>query len=682
MERCALEGTSICLPRTAVNRTGRGSKERTRRKRVSGAVSVGLAEALGVALSVAIITFVMARNTGGSGQRPSTPTAPARAGKQPAAPKSHLVFTSNRDGDSDVYAASLDGNRIAVLTRNRASDELVDVARDGRILAMRDFSTFVLVSADGRHERRVGGGDYDYEGTFFALGGKAIVLSREDSYGETESMFLVRVAGGATQSLGPGLAMEVSRDGRYLVFANMELDRLGIYDLERMTKRTVSARSYDQWVGFAPGGARFAYIASANDDEDGEGSIFVVDAADPDAKPVALYRGRLDADSVVWRDANSLVFTRDVTGLLPSITEEHSEADLVDARNARLTVIDTAEDAQWSPRGDRVAYVVEGSPPSFVGELVLARTDGSRSRVIRRAESFNDVSWSPRGGGLSFFADSHFFVVDPNGRQLLSLRTEGEPTWAPDDSAIAFAGYRGLSVVTLREKRLRRVVTGTETRDVRWTTGALPPRAPSLRSLPPVEVSVGSGVKSRGKILEIASSGPWVAGLVDSSRTDCSHVFGWRPGSRTVVRFRASAPCDTDDAPESYSALTLKGTSVTWSTFSCGNFCYGGGYKADLRRPGSETSFGGDALSDTPGEGTPKPRPRPPDEVHRGIAVAVASGTIQLRRVADGQLRTIRPPGGAIDAELESIGLFYAYNIPGVFPGHLVFVPFDQLFSG
>lgn len=664
-----------------MNRTSPGSKEGKRRERVSAAVSLGLAAALGVALSVAIITFAVVRNTGGSGQRPSTSTSRPLLGERPGAPQWHLVFTSNRDGDSDVYAASRDGARIAALTQNRASDVLVAVSPDGRILAMRDFSTFVLVSADGRHERRLDGGDYDYEEAFFALGGRAIVLSRLDSYGETESMFLVPAAGGATRSLGPGFPMEASGDGRYLVFANDNEDELGIYDLKRMTKRIVSTRSYNDWVGFAPGSTRFAYIASANDDEDSERSILVVDAADPEAKPVVLYRGRLDADSVIWRDTNSLAFTRDVPGLLPSITEDHSEAAVVDARTATLTVIRDVEDAHWSPRGDRVAYVLYGGPSSRAARLVVARADGSRARVIRRAESFSYVSWSPGGGRLSFYAGSHFFVVDPNGKQLLSLRTEGDPIWAPDDSAIAFADYQGLSVVKLREKRLRRVFTGTETRDVRWMSGALSPRAPSLWPLPPVEVSVESGVKSRGKILEIASSGPWVVALVDSSRTDCSHVFGWRPGSRTVVRFRASAPCDTGDPPESFSALALEGTSVTWSTFVCGNFCYGGGYEADLRRPGSETGGASDeALSDTPGGGTPEPRPRPPHEVHRGVAVSVTSGTIQLRRVADGQLRTIRPPGGAIDAELESTGLFYAYNIGGRFPGHLVFVSFEQLF--
>ncbi|HET7523031.1 MAG TPA: hypothetical protein VFJ79_02690, partial [Acidimicrobiales bacterium] len=237
-----------------MTRTGRGIKDRARGRRVSAVVSLGVVAALGVALSAATITLVIVRNPGGSGERPSTATARARLGEQPAAPKWHLVFTSNRDGDSDVYAASRDGARIAALTRNRVSDDLVDVAPDGRILVDRDSSVRVLVSPDGRHERPVGGDTENVaEEALFALGGKAIVLSREDMYTGKGLMFLISVDGTTTRPLGPGYAMEVSGDGRYLVFATDNDNELGIYELDRMTKRIVSAKSFGEWVSFAPG---------------------------------------------------------------------------------------------------------------------------------------------------------------------------------------------------------------------------------------------------------------------------------------------------------------------------------------------------------------------------------------------------------------------------------------------
>jgi hypothetical protein len=59
----------------------------------------------------------------------------------------------------------------------------------------------------------------------------------------------------------------------------------------------------------------------------------------------------------------------------------------------------------------------------------------------------------------------------------------------------------------------------------------------------------------------------------------------------------------------------------------------------------------------------------------------VSRGTITLRRLSDGYLRKLRPPGGAIDAELEAAGLYYAYNSSGRFPGRVVFVPFSRLFD-
>jgi hypothetical protein len=216
-----------------------------------------------------------------------------------------------------------------------------------------------------------------------------------------------------------------------------------------------------------------------------------------------------------------------------------------------------------------------------------------------------------------------------------------------------------------------------------WVPGRLSRRAPALQALPAVEVVKGSIVRLRARITEIASSGPWAAALVEGSRTDCAHAIGWRAGRRSVVRFTAQRPCDADEPDESFSALALSGTSVTWSSFYCGNFCYSHGYSADVTRRGSQTVGGGDEpVSQEPGGGNPKPRPAPPRESRRGVAISVTSGTILLRRVADGLVRTIRPPGGAVDAELETAGLFYAYNVGGTrFPGHLAFVPFDDLFS-
>ncbi len=120
--------------------------------------------------------------------------------------------------------------------------------------------------------------------------------------------------------------------------------------------------------------------------------------------------------------------------------------------------------------------------------------------------------------------------------------------------------------------------------------------------------------------------------------------------------------------------LALTKSKITWASFECGNFCYVTTFAADIRRPMHMSSHGGDVAS------SKLPRtPPPPVETRRGVTVRVARGTITLSRT-DGRKRTIRPPGGAVDAELETTGLFYAYNIQATYPGRLAFVPFAKLF--
>jgi hypothetical protein len=74
-------------------------------------------------------------------------------------------------------------------------------------------------------------------------------------------------------------------------------------------------------------------------------------------------------------------------------------------------------------------------------------------------------------------------------------------------------------------------------------------------------------------------------------------------------------------------------------------------------------------------------RPPPPSETRRGVSITVVNGTIRLRRDTDGREVTIRPPGGAVDAELENTGVFYAYNTHDRMRGRIVFIPFDRLIS-
>jgi len=85
----------------------------------------------------------------------------AAAPSQPtAAPTSHLLFASNRDGDRDAYATDPTGRRYAALTVDSDEERDFVTSRDGRHLAFQRFRNGAVYVADGagRHVRKVGEG--------------------------------------------------------------------------------------------------------------------------------------------------------------------------------------------------------------------------------------------------------------------------------------------------------------------------------------------------------------------------------------------------------------------------------------------------------------------------------------------------------------------------------------------
>ena len=201
-------------------------------------------------------------------------------------------------------------------------------------------------------------------------------------------------------------------------------------------------------------------------------------------------------------------------------------------------------------------------------------------------------------------------------------------------------------------------------------------RARSLGRAPPDQVR-GKTLFIHGLVTEIAADGSRVAALLDLN-WDCKHevwVVAWQVGTKAVTHVKPPNPgCYNVN----YSAgLALTGTSITFSDYGCGNECYQTPVHADIRRPG-HIDIGDQG--EVP-ENFKAPHPAPPAETRNGVSISVSHRVITLYRIADGRTRALRPPNGAVDAELENTGLFYAYNLRrGDRPGRVVFVPFAQLF--
>jgi Tol biopolymer transport system component len=94
----------------------------------------------------------------------------------------------------------------------------------------------------------------------------------------------------------------------------------------------------------------------------------------------------------------------------------------------------------WSPDGERIAFVGEGST------LNVADADGGGQRVLARrlANWYGSLSWAPDGNSIAFVRGRRIFLADvATGRQR-ALRASSRsrrdlyPDWSPDGRDIAY----------------------------------------------------------------------------------------------------------------------------------------------------------------------------------------------------------------------------------------------------
>ncbi|MFN2525036.1 MAG: hypothetical protein ABR505_02055 [Actinomycetota bacterium] len=144
----------------------------------------------------------------------------------------------------------------------------------------------------------------------------------------------------------------------------------------------------------------------------------------------------------------------------------------------------------WSPDGSRIVYSSELSPlpvlPAGRGpDIHVMNVDGTNDQVIyERLGSQYHPAWSPRGDWIAFVENGSPSVqlISPDGRHFRRLRPTNvngrplRPEWSPDGRWIAFAdgivdatgeqrGY-DLYVTSLDDLRPRNLTPGTDENDL------------------------------------------------------------------------------------------------------------------------------------------------------------------------------------------------------------------------
>jgi Tol biopolymer transport system component len=587
-------------------------------------------------------------------------TAPSAAAGAAPSDAAVLVYTSDRDGDGDVYAASPEG-RVAALTRNRMSDAQVSLAPTGGWIAVvRDNSSLVLVRADGRRELRFrprsGSASTAGRGAgAFSPAGDAFAFGRRSSAGEA-SLLLGRIATGIARSIGRGRPYGFSPDGRLLA-ADGDGKALVVHDLRAGRRRVLAPEAPFEPV-FSSSWSRVAYVAGRDEDR-----LVVADVATGARRLLA--RGELD--SMSWVGESRIGFVRTPPG------DAGRRVVVVPAAGGseRVLVSGRIENVRWSPGGDRFAYV---RTVSNVEEVVVVPVAGGPARVVHRGGTSSEPVWSPSGRRLAVTAQTsegsilHFVGGSRRGVGYVP----GTLTWSPDERHVAFVSDGEVTLLAVAGGPPRTVTAGGNNEIVGWLRGRLSPTAPRPEPPPAAEVATVAELRTDGPVRELAADGRMAAVAIGASSIDCSRVVGWRAGSARVVRSEPPARCFAIE-PE-LTALAVRGSTASFYRTYWGNYAHVMPCTFDLvagRRACGDETEGGRAPE----------RVIAPRETRRGVQLSAGAGTITLRRAADDRTRVIRPPGAVVDAELETVGLFYGYNIGvGAREGRVRFVPFEQLF--
>jgi len=317
-----------------------------------------------------------------SGVRPST----AEAGGT-------VVFASNRDGDSDIYAVNPDGTGLTQLTYNNLIDVEPVPSPDGKLIVIEESDVPKVMNADGSSERALPGCPG------FGPGGWSPDSRHIVCSGYEKGLVVVDTTDGSVTALaGSGQTPVWSPDGRTIAF--IDEHRLFVVPATGGARRRLGIRKVAEFAtpSWAPDSQRVAYVVPGN-----------------------------------GLDRYSLWTIR------------------ADGSGGRRVVqkVDEAS-PRWSPDGSWIGFVK--LRPHFVRVVCVVRPDGNGAHqvsVSRVGEHSSEPSWSADGRLLLYSRarfraaeGSDIFAARPGGRGGRALThpfpaggTNGDAQWLVGPSA-------------------------------------------------------------------------------------------------------------------------------------------------------------------------------------------------------------------------------------------------------
>jgi len=177
-----------------------------------------------------------------------------------------IVFTSDRNGNADVYIANADGSGEKQLTKDDASDDQPVLSPDGAsvvfISGRKGNNDVWLVKSGGGGEKQLTKTDEDEYDPAFTNDGGSVIFTRVVN--GANKIISKNIGSGEEKELASGYMGRVDSDGT-LVYVSAES---GDEELYVGSKNLTDSEKSDTWPSYSPDGSKIIFTSRRGGDYD------------------------------------------------------------------------------------------------------------------------------------------------------------------------------------------------------------------------------------------------------------------------------------------------------------------------------------------------------------------------------------------------------------------------------